>query len=606
MLKEDKGENELRIFTGKVDNFYIRIYHFPMRFTLRSKTITVFLLALSIAMAVILLSGYYLTIDQNMDEYIRYNTTILGLEAYSIEFHLNQILQSSLAFYRNDNLMEILRGTQGRYGSSEQIRRELFTVLNSSPYITQVHLYSHVLGMEYVVRGSSTAQAMADTGVPENPIPYNKVTIDGQTTPDYGFPVNMQKDESVITMSRSIYDFPGNRYLGQIDIDMNLDYFRSLASALSEYEILAFVANNGDILYSSGDAAVIRTLLDPAAADDSSSLLPKKYIALSADVMPNGFVREYRLIQAIPEEAVTATARGIARSNLGIGVAISFIAMLILARILSGYTMPFGYIENQLKKISEGNLDVKMDIRDNTEFTGLARQFNEMIDSINNLIISGYKLEISNKNYQLKALQAQMDPHFINNALQNIGAEALKKGNRELYYSVMQFGEMMRYTMDFQSLMVPLSDDLKYAVNYLNLQTMRFKDKFTYSISAEDETMSIMIPKLLLQPLVENVFKHGQNTDGRTICIRITTALDHGTLRLECSNDGRGLAESELRELQEMIIKARESEEESRHIGLINLSRRLFIVYGDRSSIEIDSGLETGFTVRIEIRETAE
>ena len=194
----------------------------------------------------------------------------------------------------------------------------------------------------------------------------------------------------------------------------------------------------------------------------------------------------------------------------------------------------------------------------------------------------------------------------FHNALQNIGAEALKKGNRELYYSVMQFGEMMRYTMDFQSLMVPLSDDLKYAVNYLNLQTMRFKDKFTYSISAEDETMSIMIPKLLLQPLVENVFKHGQNTDGRTICIRITTALDHGTLRLECSNDGRGLAESELRELQEMIIKARESEEESRHIGLINLSRRLFIVYGDRSSIEIDSGLETGFTVRIEIRETAE
>ena len=571
-----------------------------MKLTLRLKAIIVFLLTLSIAMVLILLSGYYLTIEQNMEEYIRYNTTILGLEAESIEFHLNQILQSSLAFYRNDNLMGILRETHSRYDSSEEIRAGLFTILNSSPYITQVHLYSSMQKMDYVVHGTSTAQGTADTGITVSEIPYNKVIITNQKSPDYGFPAIKHQDEFVITMSRSIYDFPRNRYLGQIDIDMNLDYFRNMSDALSEYEILAFVSEDGDILYTSGNTNAIGDLLPDTNLSDS---LPEEYTVLSSSVRPNGFTEEYNLIQAIRNEAITANARTFARHNLLIGIVISIISMAVMARILSGYTKPFGYIENQLKKISAGNLEVKMDIHDTPEFVGLARQFNDMIDSINNLIISGYKLEISNKNYQLKALQAQMDPHFINNALQNIGAEALKKGNRELYYSIMQFGGMMRYTMDFQSLMVPLRDDLKYAVNYLNLQTMRFKDKFTYSITADDKTMNIPIPKLLLQPLVENVFKHGKNSDGKTIHIQILTALDDGTLYLECSNDGKGLTESELERIQEMIIKAREAEEESRHIGLINLSRRLSIVYGNRSSIEINSGIETGFTVKIKIRE---
>lgn len=571
-----------------------------MKLTLRLKAIIVFLLTLSIAMVLILLSGYYLTIEQNMEEYIRYNTTILGLEAESIEFHLNQILQSSLAFYRNDNLMGILRETHSRYDSSEEIRAGLFTILNSSPYITQVHLYSSMQKMDYVVHGTSTAQGTADTGITVSEIPYNKVIITNQKSPDYGFPAIKHQDEFVITMSRSIYDFPRNRYLGQIDIDMNLDYFRNMSAALSEYEILAFVSEDGDILYTSGNTNAIGNLLPDT---NPSDLLSEEYTVLSSSVRPNGFTEEYNLIQAIRNEAITANARTFARHNLLIGIVISIISMAVMARILSGYTKPFGYIENQLKKISAGNLDVKMDIHDTPEFVGLARQFNDMIDSINNLIISGYKLEISNKNYQLKALQAQMDPHFINNALQNIGAEALKKGNRELYYSIMQFGGMMRYTMDFQSLMVPLRDDLKYAVNYLNLQTMRFKDKFTYSITADDKTMNIPIPKLLLQPLVENVFKHGKNSDGKTIHIQILTALNDGTLYLECSNDGKGLTETELKRIQEMIIKAREAEEESRHIGLINLSRRLSIVYGSRSSIEINSGIETGFTVKIQIRE---
>lgn len=579
-----------------------------MKLTLRLKTIIVFLLALSIAMAVLLISVYIITVDQQRREYIRYNTTILELEAESIEFNLNQVLQSSLSFYRSDNLMGILRGRGMQYDGSAEIRGELFSILNSNPYITQVHLYSSVLEMDYVVRSSSTAQGNPRSSVPEKEIPYNMVAITEQKEPDYGFSFNTEPAASVITLSRSIYDFPGRKYLGQIDIDMNLSHFQKMAETLSEHEILAFISDEGEMLFCSGDADVIEMLIpfmeSGIIKEGADTALSEKYTAISAPVMPNGFLLGHRLIQAIPNEAITENARELARQNLLIGFIVSITALLILTRILTGYTKPFGYIENSLKKVSEGNLNVRMDIRDNTEFSGLAKQFNEMIDSINNLIIHGYKLEISNKNNQLKALQAQMDPHFINNALQNIGAEALKKGNLELYYSIMQFGEMMRYTMDFQSLMVTLEEELKYTTNYLNLQTMRFKGKFTYSISAADETMNILVPKLLLQPLVENIFKHGQIMDrSEKIHIQVSAVLADNTLKLECSNDGKGLSETELKQLRELIIKARNTEEESSHIGLINLSRRLFLVYGERSHIDIHSEENGGFKVMITITE---
>lgn len=580
-------------------------YHHEMKLTLRFKTIAVFLLTLSVSMTSILMSGYYLTVTRQIDEYIGYNTKILELEADSIEFHLNQLLQSSLSFYRANNLMNALRGTGDQFNDAAAIRSELYSMLNSSPYITQIHLYSSIHNMDYVASTSSSASQQSSETKSEDRLPYNKVRLIRQSEPDYGFPINIQS-EDVITLSRSIYDFPRDRYLGHIDIDMNLSHFQNMAKPLSEKEILSFVSADGEILYCSGNLPIIKSILPSLEIgtekynEDNLSL--DEYTAISVPVVPNGFIKDYFLIQVIPKAAITGNARIFASQNLLIGLLISLVAMLFMIKILTGYTRPFGYIETQLKKVSAGNLNVKMDIQGNTEFGGFAKQFNEMIDSINNLIIHGYKLEISNKNYQLKALQAQMDPHFINNALQNIGAEALKNNNRNLYSIIMQFGEMMRYTMDFKSLMVPLKYELRYTANYLNFQAMRFRNKFTYTIHAQEETMDIEVPKLLLQPLAENIFKHGQPADGKLIHININTYIDDETLRIECRNDGKGLSSSELTNLRKTIENARNTEEESQHIGLINLSRRLSLVYGEKGHIDIDSENGVGFSVVITIR----
>ena len=576
-----------------------------MRATLKLKTMAVFILALAFSVSLILISSYYMTVNHQRQEYIRYNKGLLELASENLSSRLYQVLESSLSVYRDNKLMSILCGVAEEPRNTDIIKGALRSILNSSQYIGQVYLYSDVLSVAYIDRGSSTAFSPLDINEFHYK-PYNKVTLTGHIKEDYGFPFTANADGTVITMSRSIYDFPGERYLGELDIDIDPAFFGHLEDIVTDGAALAFVSGDGTILYSSDADSAAFAIIDDLVLSGSSGVSEcshegHKHTAVYSLVKPNASFDDFYIIKIIADEAITASARELAIRNLMIGGLILFFAVLAMAKISSGFARPFDYIDRQLKRISEGNLTVKLDIRNDSEFGVFARQFNAMIDSINNLIIRDYKLEISNKNNQLKALQAQMDPHFINNALQNIGAEALRNGNRQLYDPIMQFGEMMRYTMDFASLMVPLEKEMRYTVNYLNLQAMRFRGRFRYSISSEDDSLRAIVPKLLLQPLAENVFKHGRFTDDRVMMISIASSLRDGVLRVECSNDGEGIDRERLARLRSIIDRARFTDEESSHIGLINLSRRLWLIYGERGSIHIVSDHDKGFTVSIEI-----
>lgn len=577
-----------------------------MRATLKLKTMAVFILALALSVSMILISSYYMTVNHQRQEYIRYNSGMLELASENLSSRLYQVLESSLTIYRDDKMMNILRGVSRDLWDTSTIRDSLRTIFSSNPYICQVYLYSDVLGAAYLDRGNATAQGTAGGLMPGERYPYNSVSLSGKMQTTYGFALNVPPDREVITMSRSIYDFPGERYLGELDIDIDPAFFGHLEDIVTDGAALAFVSGDGTILYSSDADSAAFAIIDDLVLSGSSGVSEcshegHKHTAVYSLVKPNASFDDFYIIKIIADEAITASARELAIRNLMIGGLILFFAVLAMAKISSGFARPFDYIDRQLKRISEGNLTVKLDIRNDSEFGVFARQFNAMIDSINNLIIRDYKLEISNKNNQLKALQAQMDPHFINNALQNIGAEALRNGNRQLYDPIMQFGEMMRYTMDFASLMVPLEKEMRYTVNYLNLQAMRFRGRFRYSISSEDDSLRAIVPKLLLQPLAENVFKHGRFTDDRVMMISIASSLRDGVLRVECSNDGEGIDRERLARLRSIIDRARFTDEESSHIGLINLSRRLWLIYGERGSIHIVSDHDKGFTVSIEI-----
>jgi two-component system sensor histidine kinase YesM len=225
---------------------------------------------------------------------------------------------------------------------------------------------------------------------------------------------------------------------------------------------------------------------------------------------------------------------------------------------------------------------------------------------INQLIIREYRLELASKTNQLKALQAQVNPHFMNNALQSIGTLALQNGDRKVYSLISSLGKMMRYHMRADSTSVPLSAELDYVRSYLALQRQRFDENLHYHIEADERAGAVRVPKMILQPLVENVFKHG-----------IQPALGPGEIDISCrmaepslleirvADNGAGMEEEERIRLQAVLDRTASAlepdGEEGGRIGLINILSRLRLYFNDQVQMKLENRTPRGLRVTITI-----
>lgn len=573
--------------------------------TLKTRLIVFFVLIVIVAMLFLQFSNYYLTRNQQIRHYLEYNQRFLTLTATNIESQLKQILDISLIPYRESSLYNALTLTGG-YSHSSQIIGTLMSILNSHEAINQVHLYSEKTKMDYVARPSATGQIHLPR-IHDVPTNLSIVSLGCKLQSDYGIPFSKNPEKPIMTLSRALYSFPANQYIGELDIDIDPSSFFTNLDPINEDEILVLVFTDGEICTYclAGDVARAEQILGQLSFtkefDRVNITTDQDYTVLYQQIQPHSQTGDFYLVKIIATKKIHESFAQIIRHNLILGLLIIVLSTALITKMASNYTKPFGYIEEQLKRIEKGDLDVTLDLKSHDEFGVLARQFNDMISSINTLFIRGYQLEIQNKSYQLKALQAQLNPHFINNTLQTLGSEALKCNNLKLYTAILQFGEMMRYTMDFLRMEVLFKDELEYSENYLKFQSMRFNTIFTYNITATEKAKNTVVPKLLLQPLVENIFKHGLSDNQQPLRIIIDAVRENSLFRLTCSNTGNTLTDEQLEELRNLLKEARTSNQESPRIGLINMARRLHLVYGDDATLRIDSCKPSGFTVEITI-----
>ncbi|MCF0237545.1 MAG: histidine kinase [Sphaerochaetaceae bacterium] len=307
-------------------------------------------------------------------------------------------------------------------------------------------------------------------------------------------------------------------------------------------------------------------------------------------------------MKIIDNAEITRYSRVAGARLLAVGLLVTALSLIAISLLLSKLLSPFGYMEQQLLKIKNGDLNTFLEIEGPREFVAFSRQFNSMIDTINNVVVKNYELELENKNNQLKALQAQLDPHFINNTLQAIGAQALKKGNEATYLLIIKFGKMMRYIMNFKDMTVSLKDELDYTLNYLEFQKLRFAEKLDYETHIEDSALSLEIPRLIIQPLVENAIKHGYSSDPNSyLKIELEAGIKGGLIIVKCNNSGQGLQPETIKKLQEDLILAKKNRNDSVNIGLRNTTRRLYLLYGDSANLEVESKNSQGFSVKLEI-----
>jgi two-component system sensor histidine kinase YesM len=266
-------------------------------------------------------------------------------------------------------------------------------------------------------------------------------------------------------------------------------------------------------------------------------------------------------------------------------------------------TAPIKVLIANMKKVEKGEFEADFDSLGNDEIGMLGRHFKLMITKINDLIDREYKLEIENKSSQLKVLQSQINPHFLYNAFQSIGTLALQLKAVPVYSLLTSLSTIMRYSMNMKDDIVPLSAEVNHVTSYLKLQKQRFDEQLNFEIEIEEKAEQILVPKMILQPIVENCFKHGfdQQIDHALIMIKARVEdVDYLTISVE--DNGTGISEVELECLRrELFYDGSKDIEKRDAIGLKNIYDRLQIYYSNQVNMSVNSSKEAGFIVTITI-----
>lgn len=283
-------------------------------------------------------------------------------------------------------------------------------------------------------------------------------------------------------------------------------------------------------------------------------------------------------------------------------VIITLIVLLQLLKPLSRrlsktLDAPLGELLNAIEENKDGNLDYFIESHHFTEFDNIYSEFNDLMKSTKSLMVRNEELSETKKLIEIKHLKNQFNPHFIYNTLESIRYE-INFNHKNASDMVLALGRLMQYSIENTSQLVTVSEDMKYIEDYLILQKMRFKDRLKYTIDIEDQLLIKKIPKLIIQPIIENSIKHNmEKVNSLTIFIRGTVIGKNVYFVIE--DDGVGIDDSMVDSIRESLEHQDPKEE---NLGLYNINRTIKLMYGEYYglALENDYGLRVIVNIPIE------
>ena len=294
------------------------------------------------------------------------------------------------------------------------------------------------------------------------------------------------------------------------------------------------------------------------------------------------------------EAVVTPSIHAVSRD--GARFMVSLIAAVVISLKSTGFLNEFIHA---MESVRNRNYDIRIKEYKNAEINSLGRAFNEMMDELRELIRNKYESQILLNEMEIRFLQHQMNPHFLFNVLLTIQIKAKRSGNETIYKMVSKLSALLRasiYTNNVDRITV--GEELEYTEFYLYLQKMRFEDRFFYKIIVEDEELKkSIIPKFVIEPIVENAVIHGiENIENEGV-IRIVLKKMGTDLLVTVQDNGAGF---DVKEYFNSLEQA-ENGSSREKIGLKNVDLRLRHIYGEEYRIKIKSKINTGTTIYIKI-----
>ncbi|MCS0671382.1 sensor histidine kinase [Cytobacillus firmus] len=289
---------------------------------------------------------------------------------------------------------------------------------------------------------------------------------------------------------------------------------------------------------------------------------------------------------------------------VSIGFFLFVISSIVLATMI---TRPIKKLTNTMKNAKMDELKLNPESNSSLEFIELNNTYNKMVERTNHLIQVVYEKELLRSRTELKALQAQIDPHFLYNTLNALYWSLEEKEEEELAEIVISMSELFRYTIGNRSSAewVTIHDELDHIERYMRLMKMRLGERLLWKIAAPPKFLGVKIPKLIIQPLVENAIQHGienKRIQG-TVLIKLEESAGGDSIKITVQDNGPGIDQTELHQLNEEIKKENVSSFKGIGMALTNVNKRLRLYYDAYSlgGLHLESELGSGTKVVFEI-----
>jgi two-component system, sensor histidine kinase YesM len=595
-----------------------------MRWGIRKKLIIFLMLVTVLPFGTAITVTYFYTTKSLNEQSVSTNHDLIVKGKDELSVYLNDVAQMSSVPYRYTPFMNVMRnGVSSNLAvNQEEVRRVLAYLFNTRPEIEQMHLYIHEGKESYTNYHSRISGRATYENIFSHPYYGPLTAIDGYSLIEPPHEIYSYNNISVIPKSQKvnvlsfhnvIRDVPLADVLGFLSIDINLSRISAISERLytKDVEDLYIMNEKGMIIYSSNENEIGKenkeTWFEQVKREpEGGKSFEWKDEQFSGVIVHEKFTDSYKdwsIVKRIPYDVLYKGARETAIINILIGLATLVFALLGTMFVSFKLTAPIKVLIGNMKKVEKGEFKADFESLGTDEIGMLGRHFKLMIAKIEELIESEYKLEIENKASQLRVLQSQINPHFLYNAFQSIGTLALKLNAVPVYSLLTSLSTIMRYSMNMKDDIVPFTSELNHVKSYLLLQKQRFEEQFEFELNIEEEVKAIQLPKMILQPVVENCFKHGFDQSIEKAWIQIEAYHENDKMILiSIKDNGMGPSDEQLEKIRMELFSSNSKADMQREaIGLKNIYDRLQIYYHNQANLSVNRNEEGGFTVTIQI-----
>ncbi|WJE50719.1 sensor histidine kinase [Bacillus cereus] len=566
-------------------------------YTLQKKLTIFYALTLLIPILIIslLMPSYYQYLIEKETQTLTENT--LTALSHNIETYLDDLEQITTLPYFNDNLMKALKiRASGDY--NHDMPTKVFvekTLTNSLPTYLQ-NLRQDIVGTIILpVDGSVYIRTNNGSSAVEG-YPYMKqawykkaIAADGKATfisaHSQNYLVNPPADE-VFSVARLIKDPESLKPLGVSMANADTATLRRVMSDnhFSVDSTRAIFNENGELFYAS--SSLSKDMLDQIKNKETTIKGEHdSYITVSKEIQP----ANWKIVVLLSKSQLSDKIKWM--YIVGVLFAVGGLLLTVfLFFILSRWiTDPFKKLIGVMNKVQQGDLHARSVTTGNDEIAQLGNTFNSMIDKINELIDSEYKAVLNQRNAENRALQSQIQPHFLFNTLNGFIALNRMGDRKTLEKAILSLSSMLRYSLGREN-WTTIKEAFQFLEKYCGLQQLRFQDRLQVEIHYDEMLSNYNIPKLLLQPLVENAIIHGIEPSDKPCKLTISAAIKdifhepHLVIRIHDNGIGFNT----------------EGKTNSQSIGIPNVCERLKMTYPESTfSIESKEGSGTNVTIQI-------